>query len=209
MEIICSQCNKKYSIDERKLPQNGKVYVRCVSCNNKIEINIGGLETISSNSSGYSKRPLEFFDSDKKTALIYCKEPQALVEIQKQLKTLDFHSIEIKNVEDIKHYFRFNTFDLVLLYQHAPDMDQDLKEVLFFIHNMQPSIRRRCLVLYCYLGGNRYDLFDAFSRGVDRCINPMDIRTFTKIVPELLNEKDANYKIFFKCKERVEEGLII
>ena len=209
MEITCEQCNKKYSIDEKKLPSNGRVYVRCVSCDNKIAIDTGSNESISKSFSEPSKRPIEFFDSGKKSALIYCKEPQALEEIQRQLKAMDFQSVEIKNSEGMRHYFRFNTFDLVLLYQHTPDMDQDLEKILFFIHNMQPDIRRRCLVLLCYLGGNRYDLFDAFSRGVDRCIRPMDITSLDKIVSELLDEKDTNYKIFFKCKEQVEEGLVL
>ena len=39
MEIICDQCDKKYVIDENKLPEHGSVVIKCPNCSGKIRVN--------------------------------------------------------------------------------------------------------------------------------------------------------------------------
>ncbi len=209
MEIICKGCNKVYSIDESKIPSTSKVYVKCSSCGEKMEISKQDLAA-GPNKPGQveNEAPVEYFDPDTQTALIYCQEIQARLEMEKKLAELGFETRGIKDEADIRHHFRYNLFDLVILYQHGPDPDDNMKAILEYINTMPSHMRRNTMVLYIHLSGNRYDLYDAFSRGVDATLSPMDIKGFTELVPKLMDQKRLSYKVFFDCLEKVEETSI-
>ncbi len=208
MEIRCKNCQKIYFVDANKIPKTGKVFLKCKNCGEKVEIQRKiPSNTLEPQQTNYS-RSIEYFEPGSKTALIYCQEIQALKEIEKRLNDLAYQVRIIKNQDDARHFFRFNIFDLVILYQHGPDPDENLIDILKYIHQMPPDIRRNCLVTYVYMSGNKYDLFDAFSRGVDMCINPLDIGEFDKLIPLLIEQKNNNYKVFFDCKRKVEETLV-
>ncbi len=219
MEIICNSCNKVYSIDESKIPSTGKVYVKCSSCGEKIEVSrkqqTAPAEPVKTAREGeefkqsrQEEAPVEYFDPETKTALIYCQEIQARLEMEKKLAELGFETRGIKDEADIRHHFRYNLFDLVVLYQHGPDPDDNMKAILGYINSMPAHMRRNTMVLYIHLSGNRYDLYDAFSRGVDATLSPMDITGFTDLVPKLMDQKRLTYKVFFDCLEKVQETVI-
>ena len=202
MEIKCKNCQKIYFIDDKKIPATGRVFIKCISCNKKIEI-----ERNIDKSLQKIKSTAEYFSPDSNTALIYCQDHQAQQTIEQRLTALNFQIRHIKNQNDIRYYFRLHTFDLVILYQKGPDPDNEVLRILDYIHQMPPDIRRKCLVMYVYLGGNKYDLFDAFSRGVDICLNPLDIGEFDKLIPLYLEQKMNNYKVFFECKKKIEDSV--
>ncbi len=210
MEITCHSCGKTYSIDESKLPDTGRVFVKCAACQEKIEVsreknnNQAGAPTVSQ---GSSEPPVEYFDPDVSTALVYCQEVQARLEIEKKLAEAGFETRSIKDEADIRHHFRYNIFDLVILYQHGPDPDERLQAIIGYINEMPAHMRRNTLVVYIHLSGNRYDLYDAFSRGMDATLSPMDITGLTDIVLKLMDQKKRNYKVFFDCLAKVEESV--
>ncbi len=212
MEIRCHSCGKIYTIDESKIPSKGKVYVKCASCQEKIEVcRKNGEEHKNNNSplgSESPEPPVEYFDPDTKTALIYCQDIQARLEMEKKLANLGFETRGIKDEADIRHYFRYHIFDIVILYQHGPDPDDDLQTILDYLNQMPSHVRRRTLILYIHLSGNRHDLYDAFLRGVDSTISPMDISDFQELIPKLMENKTQNYKVFYDCLSRVEESII-
>ncbi len=210
MEIRCHKCQKIYNIDEAKIPEKGKVFVKCSSCQEKIEVSRQIKNKSYSNSPPIKEHepPIEYFDPDAKTALIYCQEIQARLEMGKKLAELGFETREIKNDADIRHHFRYNIFDMIILYQHGPDPDTNIKSILDYINHMPSHVRRSTLVIYIHLSGNRYDLYDAFSRGVDATLSPMDISQFSDIVPAIIDHKKQNYKVFFDCLSRIEESVI-
>ncbi len=219
MEIRCQSCGKIYSIEKSKIPASGKVYVKCASCHEKIEVTRQAKDSTTkhfqrdtaaqvSQQSQQGQASVEYFDPDAQTALIYCQEIQARLEMEKKLANLGFETREIRNEGDIRHQFRYNIFDLVILYQHGPDPDGNMKDILRYVNSMPSHMRRNTLVLYIHLSGSRYDLYDSFSRGVDATLSPMDITGFTEIIPKILEQKRLNYKVFFDCLEKVEETSI-
>ncbi|NPA94021.1 MAG: hypothetical protein GXO58_01165 [Thermodesulfobacteria bacterium] len=210
MEITCHSCGKTYSLDESKLPDTGRVFVKCAACNEKIEVS-KKRQTFQKPATGTGQQneepPVEYFDPDVSTALVYCQEVQARLEIEKKLTDAGFETRSVKDEPELRHYFRYNIFDLVVLYQHGPDPDAELGAITKFINEMPAHMRRKTFVIYVHLAGNRYDLYDAFSRGMDATLNPMDINGLTHIVGNLLEQKKQNYKVFFDCLEKVEESV--
>jgi len=50
-------------------------------------------------------------------------------------------------------------------------------------------------VIYIHLAGNRFNLLEAFSKGVDVTLSPMDLSNLQKILPAVLEEKNTRYRI--------------
>ncbi len=211
MEITCNICGKTYKIDDSKVPKTGKVFVKCAACQGKIEISPKKFSTSSFDQNEKlpaNEPPIEYFDPDTKTALIYCQDVQAKLEMEKKLAELEFETRSIKDEADIRHHFKFNIFDLIILYQQGPDQEEQLKAILDYINNMPAHMRRKTLVIYIHLSGHRYDLYDAFSRGVDSTLSPMDISSFSTLIPKIMEQKEHAYKVFFDCQAKVEESVI-
>ncbi len=209
MEIVCKNCNKRYKIDESKLPPKEKVYIKCAGCLQKIEIDPTAHkrdEPVQDNQFKPSK-PIEYFEPGTKTALIYCEDVQARLEMEKNLNKMAFEVRIMNNENEARHYFRYNIFDVVLIYQKGPDPEKNLLDVLDYFNNLSPEIRRAIVVLYIYLGGNKYNFLEAFSKGVDITLNPMDLSNLHEMLPALMDEKKARYKIFQECLRKVEESV--
>ncbi len=222
MEIVCKNCSKRYRIDESKLPENEKVYIKCAGCHQKIEIEPVTNRDDSSRAAPKpptsepagaaeqqeSPKTAEYFEPGTKTALIYCEDVQARLEMEKNISNMGFEVRTINNREDARHYFRYNVFDVVLIYQKGPDPEKPLQEVLDYFNNLAPKIRRQITIIYIHLAGNRYDFLEAFSKGVDVTLSPMDLNNLQRMLPEFLAEKENRYKIFFECLKKVEESVL-
>ncbi len=220
MEIVCRNCNKRYQIDESKLPKNEKVYIKCAGCYQKIQIDpISPIKKPSPSVSWdkhktgpatgtESSKPLEYFEPGTKAALIYCEDVKARLEMEKTMGKMDFKVRVINNSEDARHHFRYNIFDAVLIYQKGPDPDDGLLEVMDYFNNLPPEIRRKVTVIYIHLAGNRFNFMEAFSKAVDITLSPMDLSNLQKLLPGLLDEKRTRYKIFSECLRKVEESIL-
>lgn len=210
MEVTCNHCNKKYRIDESKLPETGKAFIKCANCQERIEIDL--LSTRSSYSlekqSLESFTPVEYFEPGTRTALIYCRDIQAKMEMEQILASIGFEVRSVRDKSDACHHFRYNIFDVVIIYQQGPDPEEELLGVLEYFNKIPPDIRRKVLIVYIYLTGNRYNLMEAFSRAADVTLNPMDISKLDKLLNNLLQEKEAKYRVFFECMRKVEEAVI-
>lgn len=211
MEIVCKNCNKRYRIDESKLPENDKIYIKCAGCLQKIEITpVVREKEVPPPSQEQSKqsRPVEYFDPGSRTALIYCKDVQTRLEMEKNVNKMGFEIRTINNRADARHQFRYNIFDIVIIYQKGPDPEKNLLEVLNYFNNLAPEIRRKVVVIFIHLAGNRFNFLEAFSKGVDITLTPMDLNKLQEMLPALIEEKKARYKIFFDCLKKVEESVL-
>lgn len=206
MEIVCTGCGKRYTIRDEKIPTKGTAYLSCPQCGEKIEIKppkpIKTPEPAfnrSDNGPDQYNEP-EFFEPGAKTALIYCPQEEAKLEANKALKQLNFIVREIKNASDIEGRFRYNTFDLVLLFQNGPDPEDSLKGIHNFLNNLEPERRKKVFVVYFHLSGNRYNGLQAFSYSVDMTLNPLDLGSLADLLPKALTQKEFRYKIFEECR---------
>ncbi len=210
MEIVCPNCKKRYRIDESKLPEKEKVYIKCAGCYEKIEIDPAANKKDSiQDPATQSKpsKPVEYFEPGTKAALIYCEDVQARLEMERNINKMGFEVRIINDKNDARHQFRYNIFDIVLIYQKGPDPEANLLEVLDYFNHLAPEIRREVVVVYIHLGGNRYNFLEAFSKGVDITLNPMDLNNMQEMLTSLIEEKRGRYKIFTECLRKVEESI--
>ncbi len=204
MEITCKGCNKRYTIRDDKIPAQGSAYLSCPQCGEKIEIRAP--ETFppdpppASDAQQHVTDDPEFFEPGIKTALVYCPQEEARLEANKALKQLNFRVREIKTAADIASRFRYNTFDLVLLFQNGPDPEQPLREIHHFINTLEPERRKKVFVVYFHLSGNRYNTLQAFSYSVDMTLNPLDLGSLVDLLPKALKQKEFRYKIIEECR---------
>jgi predicted Zn finger-like uncharacterized protein len=209
MDLKCPECATAYRIDDSKIPSTGHVVVRCAECGHKIRVSAPSSGVGSTDApSAESQRPIEYFDPDTKTALIYCPDIQAKMEMESKLNSLEFQVRSISDRAELAHLLRFNIFDLVLLYQGRPEPEDKLLEILDHFNRIPPESRRKMFLAYIHIAGNRHDKLDAFYRGVDVCLNPMDIGRLDELVPQLLKEKDGEYRVFYEVKKRVLEAVV-
>ncbi len=207
MEIVCENCGRHYKIADNKLPARGRVYFTCPNCRGRIEVKapvqkgglmeIGGEDTI---------RPpdLESFDPGVKTALVYCSKSQIRDKLWKGLEDLGYEVRSVHDREEIRSRFRYHVYDLVFLYQSGPDPDSTLSGIQRYIDTLSMDIRRNTFVVYIYPGGNRLDSLQAFSRGVDMTLGPIELKDLVTILPQALEVRDAFYRVYLECKARVE-----
>ena len=213
MDIKCPECSTAYRIDDSKLPPSGQVIVKCAECGHKIKVSAPG--SSGGNGKGQAgakgaeqEAPAEYFDPDTKTAMVYCPDIQMKMEIEGKLTGLEFQVRGISDRNEAAHLLRFNLFDVAILYQGRPEPEEKLLELLDYFSVMPPESRRRMLIAYIHIGGNRHDKLDAFFRGVDVCLNPMDIGRLDVLLPQLLKDKDAQYRVFHEVKRRIQEAVI-
>ncbi len=217
MEIVCDGCGKKYVIPDDKIPATGAVAVTCKGCGNRITIKGGGaVQSGGGGEAGTGRerkegvlspevrdKVMEFFRPGIKTALWYCPQAKAADEIARQLKQLGFEAREVKEFNELAARLRYHSYDLILLYQDAHEVDEDLQGILDFINSMSLDERRRIFVILIHLSGNRVDEMQAFLRGVDLTLNPIDLARLREIVPYEMDKKKGFYKRFLEIKEKV------
>ncbi|GEM_PF-692244 len=233
VEIRCPECQKRYRIDQSKLPASGRAVIRCVECGHKISLDVGGQSGegpgVSPGDSGSSAadmdRQLErsgfagdrevisnseadILDSGKASAVVYCPDIQAQKEIEGKLMDLGFQIRFINDIDGLNHLMRFNQFQVAILYQTGHEPEDTLKSILGRFHALGPEIRRQILLLYIHLAGNISDRLSAFSRGVDYCLNPRDITEFHRIIPELQRNHELDYRVFEQVRKQVRETVI-
>ncbi len=221
MEITCDGCGKRYVIPDEKVPPAGAVAVQCKACGHKMVIRRpagagppeGGEQGPGKARGGGSLEELlgdeiremamEFFRPGAKTALWYCPQEEAAAEIRRQLEQLGFEAREVKDHRQLAARLRYHTYDLVILYQDSHRADEPLQAILDFINSMPLEERRRIFVVLIFLGGNRVDEMQAFNRGVDLTLNPMDLARLREIIPYEMDRKRSFYKRFEEIRAKV------
>ncbi len=215
MEVICTGCSRRYKVDDSKIPPGGVAYLACPNCKEKIEVRSRTAEKADRqkgppDSTGIGRRAtsgFEFFEPGTRTALVYCPQSEARDEIIKGLSSMDFEVRRVSNVEDVRSRLRYHQYDLVVLYQQGPDPEEYLLEILRYFNSLPMEVRRHIFLVYIYLSGNRFDSMQSFSLGVDMTLGPLDVASLPKLLYEGLDGKDTAYRIFFECRNKVDEGI--
>ncbi|HFC46638.1 MAG TPA: hypothetical protein ENJ63_02015, partial [Dissulfuribacter thermophilus] len=87
IKVTCPGCDKVYKIPRESVPAGKKVTVTCPKCKAKMEVrddHIPPPTTTVSKDSNKEQRTVEYFDSDAKVALVACRDPLSLIQIEKE-----------------------------------------------------------------------------------------------------------------------------
>lgn len=151
---------------------------------------------------------LEFFEPGIKTALIFCPDYEASVQIEKGLKQQNFEIRPVSSAREVQVRFRYHIYDLLILYQPGTDSENRLTGILQWINNINMEIRRRVMVIHISMNGNRFDTMQAFSIGVDAAISQLDIAVLPEILEKVQASKHADYRVFNECLDRAKKDAI-
>ncbi|NIA09137.1 MAG: hypothetical protein GWP10_05155 [Nitrospiraceae bacterium] len=124
--------------------------------------------------------------------------------MRKDLAYLRYEVRSTDGPENIRSRFRYHLYDLIFLYQNGPSPDSKLSGIQEYICSLCMDIRRNTFAVYIHPGGNRFDSMQAFSRGMDLTLSPLELENFTTIIPQALEAKDAFYKVYLECKAKIE-----
>ena len=213
VKITCPGCEKVYRIPRDSLPEGKRVTVTCPSCKTRIKV-VGAKQvdpvssSISKDTSGGERAP-EYFDAGSKVALVACRDPLALVQIEKELKVMGYEHRDMATAEELNDRFKFFTYPLVILSQKGPDMDVELRRMLEVLSKLSTGVRRETFVVYIHLGGNRFDTLQAFSMGVDLTLSPLDLSNLSSILDGEIAAKKEMLQPFFHVLNKVEGGITI
>ncbi len=148
---------------------------------------------------------MEFFEPGIKTALVFCPDYEAMVQIEKGLKAGGYQIRQVSGAGDVQSRFRYHIYDLLILYQSGPEPDDRLSGILNWINSVNMDIRRRVLVIHISMNGNRFDSMQAFSLGVDTTFSPLNIAKLPEVLDKVTREREAMYRIFNECLLKVKE----
>jgi predicted Zn finger-like uncharacterized protein len=210
VNVVCQGCGQHYRIDDDKIPATGAAYISCPKCKERITIEASGSslpQTSCEDDDALSSEAREYFEPGTKTALIYCPEPQARGQVERHLKEMDYEVRLLAGRDDMNSRLKYHLYEVVILYQKGPDQEEALSGILSFINSLAMEVRRHLFVSLVYLGGNPFDSFRAFSRGVDLTLSPMDLGRLSDKLTMALEAKQAIYKTYLECKKRVEEDV--
>ncbi len=212
MHITCSGCGKQYRIPEEKLPKSGVAYITCPQCKEKIKVEApvhSPVQTPSPSVAETGKHSLaegfERFEPGTKTALLYCPEKDAREQLESVLDNMGYKIRTAKGPEDVAIRFKYHTYDVVFLFQKGPDPEKTLQEILEVLNALEMDIRRKVIVVYIHLSGNRFDTLQSFFLSADLTINPLDIPRLPDILPEAIEAKSVLYSAFYDTKAALQE----
>ncbi len=207
IKVTCPGCDKVYKIPRESIPAGKKVTVTCPKCKTKMEVrddHIPPPTTTVSEDAKKEQRTVEYFDSDAKVALVACRDPLSLIQIEKELKAMGYENRDVATGEELKERFNLFTYPLVILSQRGPDMDSELRNMLEALSKFPPEVRRKTFVVYIHLGGNRFDSLQAFSMGCDLTLSPLDLTNLSSILKSEMAEKEELLKPFYEMAKKAE-----
>lgn len=210
MEVICIGCGRHYKIAEENVPSSGAGYFTCPNCKKRIKIEVPSKKislSIDEKTITTESRDFESFAPGIESALIYCPESKARKLLQKELTGLGYEVRLINQQNDIRSRFRYHIYDLIILCQNGPKLEDDLANIHEYISSLLMDIRRMIFVVYVNPGGNRFDSMQAFSMGVDLTISLPELKNLSEILSPAIEAREMAYKVFFECKAKVEENV--
>ncbi len=190
-------------------------YITCPQCRKKIRVEAPGHspeparpECRRKASEAVTAEGFERFEPGTRTALLYCPDKDAGQQLESVLKNMDYKIRAAKSAEDLIIRFKYHIYDLVFLYQKGPDIDDRLKEILDAINQLEMDIRRRILVIYIHLAGNRFDTLQAFFLSADLAITPLDIPKLPEIISDAMKSKSAIYSAFYDTRTSLQDDAL-
>ena len=211
VKVTCPGCDKVYRVPKDSLPAGKKVTITCPKCKSKMEVADTEIHEPGISSVGQGpfkeKRTREYFDAEAKVALVACRDPLSLIQIEKELKAMGFENRDVATGEELNDRFKFFAYPLVILSQRGPDMDAELKRMLDVLSKLPKETRRKTFVVYIHLGGNRFDTLQAFSMGVDLTLSPLDLTNLSSILESEMAEKQGLLRPYFEVLKQIEGSI--
>ena len=210
MEIICQNCQSRFSVADEKLPAGRTLTVKCPKCQGRIEINTGtqaqaapqlsGLEAMVSevDSSGFDAwdKPFDYVQVGMQTALVCEHDSQAAQKIRRALESMNHHVVEADSARSALKYMRFHVYDLIVLNETFEAADAESNPVLQYLAQLPMYIRRNMFVALVGSNMRTMDNMMAFNRSVNLVVNLQEADDMENVLRSAVAEHNEFYQVF-------------
>jgi predicted Zn finger-like uncharacterized protein len=205
MNIVCEQCQSKFTIPADKIPAGKTVTLKCPKCENRIFVSAPsekGLgdsftEELSERAlTDEDESPSGFVDEDIQTAMI-CEPDEAIKSrLVPVLTQLGYQITEAVDPRMALRNMRYHVYDLIVLNEIFGSSDPSANGILIYLDRMAMAVRRNIFVALLSERFRTMDQMMAFNKSVDLIINLENLNELEKILTRGIRQKEAFYRVF-------------
>jgi hypothetical protein len=214
MDIVCTECSVKLTIDENKVPYNKVFALNCPKCKNKITVDtrnnkkselqflkeeaFQGQQTAADVHS-FGDTSFNIMEESERLALILAKEGRLSERIKNTLESFGYHPVQSFETKDALEKMRFHHFNIVILSNDFDGLSSPLflnSPIVMYINQLSMSIRRRIFLTLIGEDLKTMDEMQAFSLSANLVVNSNDIKNLSFIMKKALKEHEKFYKVF-------------
>ncbi len=222
MRIKCNGCNAKFEIADEKIPKKKIVRIICPKCQSKIKIEpenmeedpfleegiteeigidedsgAGGIDV--SSSDDIDDSPFEYFEGEKKVALICVSDTVRLERVKGAIEDLDMHMSVADSVKMGLSRLRYNQYDVVVLDENFCGEKLEKNTILHYLQPMPMFQRRHIFLVLLSEELRTFDNLAAFILSTNMIVNYRDLNKFSILLKRGLKENERFYKTFNDC----------
>lgn len=201
MNIVCDNCQSKFSIPDDKIPPGKTAILKCPKCEGRISVTgqtvfSGEAAGGSAEALGTADSPFGYMDEDVETALICETDPAIKSQITTALGALGYQMTEAEDARTALRNMRYHSYNLVVVNELFGTNDPRSNGVLIYLERQLMSVRRDIFIALISRRFRTMDQMMAFNHSVDLIINLENLGEFGKVLLRGIKEKKAFYHIF-------------
>ncbi len=192
MEIVCSSCNKKILIPDKKIPRDKAVSVLCPSCKTKIQIDV---RRGPSEAHGDIDDEFESMAIDAKKALVCLNEKSHQDAFRSTLEGLGYRVRIPSSIEDVLDKMRFVHYDVIVIHEEFAGLKSENNTILQRVRSMQMDTRRDMFFVVVGKDFKTLNNTMAFANSANLVVNEKDLSGADKFLPHTIAENEKFFRV--------------
>jgi predicted Zn finger-like uncharacterized protein len=216
MEIVCHNCQGKFRVADKKIPQGRPLSLKCPKCESRIEVqakSAGEKSTqpkgeakareVASSSRSASDRPFDYVRAGMKTALLCDYDEKIRQKVRPALERMDYHVAEPPSARNALKYMRFHVYDLIIVGETFEATSAESNPVLQYLETLPMYIRRKIFIVLLSDRFRTMDSMTAFNKSVNLILNFQDADDMENILRAALLEHEEFYQVYRDALKRI------
>ncbi|MDX9787167.1 MAG: zinc-ribbon domain-containing protein [Desulfobacterales bacterium] len=209
MNVVCDNCQSKFTIPDDKIPSGKTVTLKCTKCESRITVtgppapSSDATAVMDSDISNTEESPFGYMEEGVETALICESDPSIKSQIKAALAEMGYRMTEAADARSALRNMRYHEYDVVVVNELFGTNDPGANGVLIYLERQLMSVRRNIFVTLLSRRFQTMDQMMAFNNSVDLILNIDNIGEFGKILTRALKEKKAFYRVFRETMKKI------
>lgn len=204
MEIICSNCKKRFVLPEEKLPSRGVLQLSCPSCKGRITVDVDGRGREAPPqrfSSELAKESVEEspYEEEVAQALICEDDPHRRNLLSHALEKLGYWTVSGLSLEEIREKMKFTQYEVIVLSEGYAGGSPGDNPVLDHLRLLPMSVRRRIFLIFLSPNYKTADRMAAFAKSANLVVHLNDVRNIQAILKKGIEDHTRFYQGFMEC----------
>jgi len=226
VEITCTGCSAKLNIPDHKIPKDKKSSFLCPKCKQRLYIDPGVLENVTSrdpiswkttpvepapqsSTPDYdaAERPFDYLDDDAETALICLGAPDMATHARSALEQMNYHIEEVKDIRTALTRMKYHLFNIIVVDETFDTEHIGSRTLLQKLKELDMSLRRQIVVILISKTLRTQDNMAALHASVNQIINYREMTSKSlNIFKKTLKDNGQFYAIFNESLKKMGKG---